>query len=88
MDYLEIRRPMFKPAEAAALAAERIALKIAIPPPADSDNARIGDSNPRVIAIDSVSSCAEAAIAVAASPVMIFRLSLAMPSDQNPVIHA
>jgi len=45
---------MFKPAEAAALAAERIALKIAIPPPADSDNARIGDSNPRVIAIDSV----------------------------------
>jgi hypothetical protein len=42
---------MFKPAEAAALAAERIALKIAIPPPADSDNARIGDSNPRVIAI-------------------------------------
>ncbi|WGS75226.1 hypothetical protein [Pseudanabaena galeata] len=27
-------------------------------------------------------------IAVAASPVMMFKLSLAMPNDQNPVIHA
>ena len=86
--YLEIRSPIFKPAEAAALAAERMALKIAIPPPADRARARIGASSPRVIAIESVSNCAEAAIAVAASHVMMFKLSFAMPNDQNPVIHA
>ena len=83
-----MRRPMFKPAEAAALAAERMALKIAMPPPADRDKARIGASSPRTIAIESVSSCAEAAIAVAANPVTMFKLSFAMPNDQNPVIHA
>ena len=82
-----MRRPMFKPAEAAALAAERMALNIAMPPPADRDSARIGASSPRTIAIESVSICAEAAIAVAASPVTMFKLNFAIPNDQNPVIH-
>ena len=84
----DIDQPDHASVEAAALAAERMALNIAIPPPADRDRARIGASNPRVIAMESVSSCADAAIAVAASPVTMFKLSLAMPNDQNPVIHA
>ena len=46
-----MRRPIFKPAEAAALAAERMALNIAMPPPADRDSARIGASSPRTMAI-------------------------------------
>lgn len=83
-----MRRPIFKPVEAAALAAERMALKIAMPPPADRARARIGASSPRVMAIESVSSWAEAAIAVAASHVTMFKFSFAMPNDQNPVIHA
>ena len=39
--YLEIRSPIFQPAETTALAAERMALKIAVPPPADRASARI-----------------------------------------------
>ena len=50
--YLEIRSPIFQPAETTALAAERMALKIAVPPPADRARARIDNLKSNLSKVD------------------------------------